>query len=76
MGHKTYKPKYGHGPSLELKLEFLERIMFKPPGRLSSNKSRRARSLVLSFCLRPCNSGLEFLVHREMHVAVELDEIS
>ena len=34
MGHKSVKPKYGHGPSLELKLKFLERIMFKPPGRL------------------------------------------
>ncbi len=28
MGHKTYKPKYGRGPSLELKLKFLERIAF------------------------------------------------
>ena len=28
MGHKTYKPKYGHGPSLELKLKYLEKIAF------------------------------------------------
>lgn len=31
MGHKTYKPKYGKGPSLELKLKFLERIAFSAP---------------------------------------------
>jgi len=34
MGHKTYKPKYGRGPSLELKLKYLERIAFEPPHRL------------------------------------------
>ena len=34
MGHKTYKPKYGRGPSLELKLKFLEQIAFKLPDRL------------------------------------------
>lgn len=34
MGHKTYKPKYGRGPSLELKLKFLERIAFPSPARL------------------------------------------
>lgn len=34
MGHKTYKPKYGRGPSLELKLKVLERIAFRPPERL------------------------------------------
>lgn len=34
MGHKTYKPKYGRGPSLELKLKFLERIAFQPPAGL------------------------------------------
>lgn len=31
MGHRTYKPKYGKGPSLPLKLKFLERIAFRPP---------------------------------------------
>jgi integrase len=34
MGHKTYKPKYGKGPSLELKLKFLEQIAFTSPARL------------------------------------------
>ena len=34
MGHKTYKPKYGKGPSLELKLKFLSAIAFTPPARL------------------------------------------
>ncbi len=34
MGHKTYKPKYGRGPSLELKLKFLDMIAFPPPDRL------------------------------------------
>jgi integrase len=34
MGHKTYKPKYGKGPSLELKLKFLESIALRPPSRL------------------------------------------
>ncbi|MGY3582615.1 integrase [Bradyrhizobium sp. USDA 4341] len=34
MGHKTYKPKYGKGPSLELKLKYLQRIAFKPPAAL------------------------------------------
>jgi integrase len=34
MGHKTYKPKYGKGPSLELKVKFLAAIAFCPPERL------------------------------------------
>ena len=34
MGHKTYKPKYGRGPSLELKLKFLSQIAFDAPARL------------------------------------------
>ncbi|WP_024508450.1 hypothetical protein [Bradyrhizobium sp. ARR65] len=34
MGHKTYKPKYGKGPSLELKLKYLQRIAFKAPASL------------------------------------------
>jgi integrase len=34
MGHKTYKPKYGKGPSLELKLKFLEQIALVSPERL------------------------------------------
>lgn len=31
MGHKTYKPKYGKGPSLELKVKYLQQIAFRPP---------------------------------------------
>lgn len=34
MGHRTGKPKYGKGPSLELKLKFLQSIAFTPPSRL------------------------------------------
>ena len=34
MGHKTFKPKYGKGPSLELKLKFLRLIAFRPPDAL------------------------------------------
>ncbi|HEX3861124.1 MAG TPA: tyrosine-type recombinase/integrase [Stellaceae bacterium] len=34
MGHKTYKPKYGKGPPLELKLKYLEQIAFTPPPQL------------------------------------------
>lgn len=34
MGHRTYKPKYGKGPPLELKLKFLERIAFPAPACL------------------------------------------
>jgi integrase len=34
MGHKTYKPKYGKGPSLELKLKYLQEIAFKAPASL------------------------------------------
>jgi integrase len=34
MGHCSGKPKYGDGPSLELKLKFLRSIAFKPPSRL------------------------------------------
>lgn len=34
MGHKTYKPKYGKGPSLELKLKYLQQIAFRPPASL------------------------------------------
>jgi integrase len=34
MGHKTYKPKYGKGPPLELKLKYLAQIAFATPNRL------------------------------------------
>jgi len=34
MGHKTYKPKYGKGPPLELKHKYLAQIAFRPPDRL------------------------------------------
>lgn len=34
MGHKTYKPKYGKGPSLALKRKFLDKIALVPPSRL------------------------------------------
>ena len=34
MGHRTPQPRYGRGPSLELKVKFLERIAFDPPARL------------------------------------------
>jgi hypothetical protein len=34
MGHKTYKPKYGKGPSLELKLKYLAKIAHPTPSRL------------------------------------------
>ncbi|MCC8978916.1 tyrosine-type recombinase/integrase [Bradyrhizobium acaciae] len=34
MGHSTGKPKYGDGPSLELKFKFLHSIAFTPPSRL------------------------------------------
>jgi integrase len=34
MGHKTYKPKYGKGPPLELKVKFLRLIAFACPERL------------------------------------------
>jgi hypothetical protein len=34
MGHRTGKPKYGKGPSLELKFKYLESIVFTPPSRL------------------------------------------
>src|SRR5262249_24558215 len=34
MGHKTYKPKYGKGPPLELKRKYLDQIAFTIPARL------------------------------------------
>jgi integrase len=34
MGHRSGKPKYGKGPTLELKLKFLQRISFPCPERL------------------------------------------
>jgi integrase len=34
MGHKTYKPKYGKGPSLDLKLKYLQQIAFTAPASL------------------------------------------
>ncbi len=34
MGHRTGKPKYGKGPSLERKLKFLHSMAFTPPSRL------------------------------------------
>ncbi|MGY4598086.1 integrase [Bradyrhizobium sp. GM22.5] len=34
MGHKTHKPKYGHGASLELKLKYLQRIALTRPASL------------------------------------------
>lgn len=34
MGHDPNKPRYGKGPSLELKLKYLEQIAFTPPKSL------------------------------------------
>ena len=34
MGHKYHRPKYGSGPSLEQKLEWLQRMAFRPPSRV------------------------------------------
>ncbi len=34
MGHKFHRPKYGSGPSLEQKLEWLQRMAFKPPSKV------------------------------------------
>ena len=34
MGHKYQRPKYGHGPTLEHKREWLQRIAFKPPSKV------------------------------------------
>lgn len=34
MGHKYSRPKYGAGPSLEQKREWLQRIAFRPPSRV------------------------------------------
>jgi integrase len=31
MGHKWHRPRYGLGPSLEQKREWLKRIAFRPP---------------------------------------------
>lgn len=51
MGHKTYKPKYGRGPSLELKLKYLQRIAFAVPaiatcvGSLQENSDGRTHSI-------------------------------
>jgi len=35
MGHDANRPRYGNGPSLELRLKFLKRIAFKPPKSLA-----------------------------------------
>jgi integrase len=34
MGQKTYKPKYGKGPALDLKLKYIQRIALRPPTSL------------------------------------------
>jgi integrase len=34
MGHKWIRPKYGSGPSLEQKRDWLQKIAFKPPTQL------------------------------------------
>lgn len=34
MGHKFHRPRYGLGPTLEHKQEWLQRIAFKPPSRV------------------------------------------
>ncbi|AZO66485.1 MAG: integrase [Mesorhizobium sp.] len=34
MGHKWIRPKYGAGPSLAQKREWLQKIAFTPPGRM------------------------------------------
>lgn len=34
MGHKTYKPKYGKGPPLELKFKYLQQIALTRPASL------------------------------------------
>ena len=52
MGHKTYKPKYGKGPSLELKAKYLQQIAFKAPASLWESNRRRARNFASSFFFR------------------------
>jgi integrase len=50
MGHKTYKPKYGKGPSLELKLKYLQQIAFKARPRCrTARDSARAPWYLPSF---------------------------
>ena len=34
MGHKFYRPRYGSGPTLELKAKWLGKIAFSPPSRI------------------------------------------
>lgn len=34
MGHKFHRPRYGLGPTLEHKQEWLQRIAFKPPSKV------------------------------------------
>ena len=34
MGHQYQRPRYGHGPTLEHKREWLQRIAFDPPSRV------------------------------------------
>ena len=60
MGHKTYKPKYGKGPSLELKLKYLQQIAFKAAGVGIGQQRLRARALVSSFFLSSASSASNF----------------
>lgn len=39
MGHRTYKPKYGRGPSIELKQKYLLQIAFAVPAHLLPSTS-------------------------------------
>ena len=38
MGHKFHRPKYGSGPSLEQKAEWLKKIAYTPPAHLLSER--------------------------------------
>jgi integrase len=59
MGHKSYKPKYGKGPPLQLKLKYLQRIAFKAPdlaGTGGTSEQEASRTAPMS--VSPRRNGL------------------
>lgn len=55
MGHKWHRPRYGLGPSLEQKRDWLRRIAFRPPPPCKFREMRLARAQGSS--RRACSSS-------------------
>ena len=76
MGHDTHKPKYGKGPSLEVKAQVPSANCFQAAAPIEVTLQTLARAIFDSFFLFQFGEfGFEFFVHRKMHITIQLNEI-